>query len=76
MKEYTADILKGTSISLFGCVLFWNMSKNKYVRKYLKRKMSPETINKLAWAFSIFAKGVGVGYYIKALKEFAKSRNK
>ncbi len=74
MEDYTADILKGTSIGLFGCVLFWNMRKNKYIRKILLKKFSPETINKTAWMLSFFAKGVGAGYYIRALKEFIKKR--
>ena len=69
MEDYTADILKGTSIGLFGCVLFWNLSKNKYIRKFLLKRFSPETINKTAWMLSFFAKGIGAGYYIKALKE-------
>ena len=72
MQDYTADLLKGTSISLFGCVLFWNLRKSKYFRKYLLSKMSPETLNKIAWGLSFFAKGIGAGYYLKALKEFSK----
>ena len=34
--------------------------------------MSPEILNKLAWGLSFFAKGIGAGYYLKALKEFSK----
>lgn len=67
-------MLKGTAISLFGCVLFWNMSKQKYIREFLLKRYSAETINKMAWAFSIFAKGVGAGYYIKAMKGFIKEK--
>jgi len=76
MEDYTASFLKGTSISLFGCVLFWNMRKQKYIRAWLLRHYSEETVNKLAWGLSFFAKGIGAGYYIKALKEFRDKRIK
>lgn len=72
MQEYTGDLLKGTAISLFGCVLFWNMRKQKYIRNWLLKFYSEETVNKLAWGLSFFAKGIGAGYWIKALKEFSK----
>jgi len=70
MEDYTADILKGTSIGLFGCVLFWNILKNKPIRKFLLKKFSPEALNKIAWTSSIFAKGVGAAYYIRAGKRY------
>ncbi len=74
MEDYTADILKGTSIGLFGCVLFWNLRKNKYIRKQLLKKFTPEQLNSTAWMLSFFAKGIGVGYYIKALRDFSKRK--
>ena len=76
MQDYTADFLKGTSISLFGCVLFWNLRKQKYIRNFLLKRYSAETVNKLAWGLSFFAKGIGAGYYIKALKEIKDRRSK
>lgn len=76
MQEYSADLLKGTAISLFGCVLFWNIRKQKYIRNFLLKRYKPETLNKLAWGFSFFAKGIGAGYYIKALKEIKDKRSK
>ncbi|KKM67428.1 hypothetical protein LCGC14_1471180 [marine sediment metagenome] len=72
MEDYTADILKGTSIGLFGCVLFWNLRKNKYIRKFLLKKFSPETLENIAWGSSFFAKGAGAVYYLKALIKFSK----
>lgn len=72
MEDYTADLLRGTSISLLGCVMFWNLRKQKYIRNYLMKTLSPEAVNKLAWGLSFFAKGIGAGYYFRALKEFSK----
>ena len=69
MEDYTADIWKGTAIGLFGCVLFWNIRKTKWIRQILTKKISPENLNKLAWGLSFFAKGIAAGYYVKALKE-------
>ena len=76
MEDYTADMLKGTSIGLFGCVLFWNLRKNKYIREFFLRKFTPEQLNSTAWMLSIFAKGVGAGYFIKAAKDYAKSKKR
>ena len=76
IEDYTADFLKGTSIALFGCVLFWNMRKQKYIRKWLLKRHSPETVNKVAWGFSFFAKGIGAGYYLRALKAIKDKRSK
>jgi len=70
MEDYSADLLKGTTIGLFGCVLFWNILKNKPIRRILSKKISPENLNKIAWASSIFAKGVGAAYYIRAGKRY------
>lgn len=69
-------MLGGTCIALLGCVVFWNIRKQKYIRAYLLKKYSEETINRVAWASSLVAKGIGVGLYIKAAAGYIEERKK
>ena len=72
--KFRDDLGYGTILGLVGCVVFWNLRKSKIVRdineNYIGVKR--ETLNKVAWASTIVAKAISLGYYIKAISDYRK----
>ncbi|KKN34012.1 hypothetical protein LCGC14_0797730 [marine sediment metagenome] len=72
--KFRDDLGYGTILGLVGCVVFWNLRKSKVIRdindKYIGIKR--DTLNKVAWASTIVAKTISLGYYVKAIYDYKK----